>query len=107
MRASSRLCDPVVQIPHFQPTCVVPFDPMPVDGVVPIFNSREGTARCGPEFASAVIAVADASAGKAAPTVIGEAVRMTALDDLGQDARKILVVVGAVDTGNVFISRTV
>ena len=55
----------------------------------------------------AVPAIADAIAAEAAPTVIRESFRLRALDDLAHDARKILIVISAVDAADVLVGGAV
>ena len=83
--------------------CVVPLDPLAVARVVPVLAGGDGLAGGGAELARAVVAVADAVALQPAPTVVGEAFGMAALDDLAQNAGDVLVVVGAVDAGDVLV----
>ena len=59
------------------------------------------------EFALAVLAVADAAATHPRPTVVGDALGMRSLDDLPQNVRQILVVIGAVDARGVLVGRAV
>ncbi len=75
--------------------------------MVPVRGRGQRRAGSGPERACAVVAVADALASEPRPAVIGEAIGTGALDDLAQDVRKIFVVVGAVDAGDVLVGGAV
>ena len=59
------------------------------------------------KLALTIFAVADAVAIQAAPAVVGEALGVAALDDLGENGGEVFVVVRAVDAGDVFIGGTV
>ena len=104
VRAARGFRGAVEQVPDLQPPVVVPLDPLRGR------PGRSSRACCGSgcaglvaELALAVGAVADAVAPQAGPTVVGEALGVAALDDLGQHAGDVLVVVGAVDAGDVLV----
>ncbi len=105
--AAGLLGDAVVEVPDLEAAVVVPADPGAVDRVVPVVAGRQGGVGVVAERAAAVRAVADAVALEATPGVVGESVGLVALDDLPQDARQVLVVVGAVDAGDEEIARAV
>src|SRR5436853_477379 len=64
---------------------------------------RRGRAGRRLELSRAVTAVADSVPAKPAPTVVGEPLRMCALDDLGQDGWDVFIVVGAVYATDVLL----
>src|SRR5262249_11379020 len=103
VRAAGRLRGAVEEIPDFQAALIVPLDPLAVDRVVPGLPRGNRVSCRGLEFAFAVVAIADAVAPHAAPMVVGEALRVAALDDLLDHGRNVLVVVGAVDAGDVLV----
>ena len=103
-----RARDPVVQLPDLDPARVVPPDPLAVGADRPSPPSRgSALAVSSPERARAVVAVADALAAHARPAVVGEAVGMRALDDLAQHVGQVLVVVRAVDAGDVLLGGAI
>ena len=97
----------IVQVPDLHAPGVVPHDPIAVRRIVPVGRTGNGLAGLLTELALAIVAVADAPAAEAAPTVVGEALRMAAPDDLAQDVGEILVVVGAVHAGDVAVGVAV
>jgi hypothetical protein len=103
VRAARRLYRAVVQVPDFQAPPVVPLDPFPVHRIVPIAGGRKRAALLVPKLARAVLAMANAVAPQAAPTVIGESFRVRTLDDLRKHARDVFVVIRAVHTGDVLV----
>src|SRR5260370_1360596 len=103
MRSAGRFRYPVVVVPDLNPPLVIPFDPLPICGIVPILALGQILLALLAELSSAVFAIADAVTRQAAPTVIAEPFRMRAVDDFPQDAGKVLVIVSAVDAGDILI----
>ena len=108
IRAAGVARDAVVELPEFRAARVVPQDPLAVSGIVPVGAARKSPGRSsGGTCAGTVVAVADAAAAQAGPTVVGETFRVGALDDLAQNVGQILVVVRAVDAGDVLVGGAV
>lgn len=89
--------------PHLDPARVVPHDPLAICGIVPVRLLRQRFSGLRLKPACAVRAVADALATQPGPAVVGEAIGMSALDDLAQDVWQIFVVICAVDAGDVLV----
>ena len=107
VRSAGGSRDAVVQLPHFGPPCVAPHDPFPIHQVVPVGLPRQRLAGLRLELPRTTGAVTDALAPESRPAVVGESVRVRALDDLAKHARQVLVVVGAVDARDVLIGRAI
>src|SRR5262249_5652406 len=103
VRSAGILRHPIVVLPHLDAARVVPLHPLPVDGVVPVFRLRQRSGGRVAEFAGAVVAIADAVALQTAPTIVGEAFGVRSFDDLAQNPREVLVVIRAVDAGDVLV----
>jgi len=99
--AAGGLRDFVVEVPLFEAAGVGPFDPFAEGGVVPVAGGGEGSVGERLEAAGAVLTVADRVTVGGGPGVVGEAFGMVAVDDFAHDVGKELVVVGAVDAGDV------
>src|SRR5574340_907488 len=83
VRAAALLCRPVEMVPDLDAPVVVPLDPLAVNRIVPVALLGERLARLLAELPRAVVAIADALASQARPTVVRETLGMAALDDLG------------------------
>ncbi len=92
--------DLVVKLPEVGPALEVPAHPVAVGVGVPVVRPRQLLAGVGLELRLAMVAVADAGSRQARPAVVGEAVRMAALDDLAHHVRQELAVVGRADAGD-------
>ncbi len=101
------LGDFVVVIPEFEAAGVVPVEPLAIDGIVPVFLLWDRFVGEGEEFGFAIFAVADVVAFEAVPDVVGETVGVGAFDDFAHDVGEVVVVVGAVDAGEVELTAAV
>ena len=107
IRPPRRFGHAVVQVPDLQPAGVAPLNPFPINRIVPVVPCRKGFARPLAEPPGAMLAVTDAAAIQAAPTVVRDAFGMRPLDDLAQHVRQVLLIVGAVDARHVEVAGPV
>src|ERR1051326_3633960 len=99
--------DPIVQLPVAHAARVAQGDPLTVRRVTPISLRWQRASGRIPKDTRTIHTVADARAFESAPAVVGDSVRMAALDDFAQDVCKKLIVVGTVDARDVQVFGTV
>src|ERR1700739_4136166 len=82
--ASRRFCGAVIQVPDLDTPRIVPVDSLPVDRIFPVARLRQRRAGFIANLSPAIFAVTDAVPPQTAPAIVGEALGVAALDDLGQ-----------------------
>src|SRR6478672_4987413 len=74
MGTAGRFRRTVIQIPDFQTPLVIPFNPLAVNGIVPVLGTGKRLTCFLAEFTNAVLAITDTVAGQSAPAIIGKSV---------------------------------